>query len=235
MKSAFPMNGTHFFLDIGVGSDAQNGAFSRTKFLEERGWRGVCANPFPDQTRSCKAVVAAVAPSSGQKVEVSDCNGVTTLWSMFATTECPRVEKATMSVGEVLLLSKAPPVIDYLNLDSQGSELEIMEKFPFKKFCVRAWTIQHRHEADTAAGIQKVLGTNGCKVKDAGPAFWARCPCSDFAQSFLAQSARELAYEANPAQKYIDILRKKSRERQRAGVLGVYEFGASSHNLMRKS
>jgi len=246
MKSAFPVNGSHFFLDIGLGRDWENGGFSRTKHLEESGWRGVCANPFPDEKRSCKAIAVPVAPTSGQKVEVSDCNGFANVLSMFAgmNTECPRVEKAGVSIGEVLSLAKAPHVIDYFALDSQGTELEILGKFPFKQFCVRAWTVQHRYEADTIAGIQKFFSAHGCKVKDAGPAFWARCSCSKFPQSLLT-------LEENPAQKYIDILRRKTErrlqtkygERQRKRVLAPseqtldmgIEFDAASRSLMRKN
>lgn len=186
MKSVFPTNGTHFFLDIGL---SENAGTSLTKHLEESGWHGVCANPFPDETRSCKSVAVPVAPVGGNKVEVSDCSTVSGLQSMFSTVkaECPKVERTALGIGEILLLSKAPPVIDFFALDSKGSEREILENFPFSKFCVRSWAIQHRFEPETIGAMLKILDSRGCSVSDAGPAFWARCKCSGFAQTLLAQ------------------------------------------------
>jgi hypothetical protein len=192
LQSAFPVNGTHFFLDIGLAGQDTEFTVSKTKHLEDAGWRGVCANPFSTSKRSCKTVSVPVAPISGQEVELTDCTGVRTPFqAVFATTslECPTVRKTAVSITELLKLSKAPRIIDYVALDTQGSELEILKRFPFGSFCVRAWTVErHSGEARVNAGIRRLLISRSCKVKDAGSVWWARCSCSKFASSLLTQS-----------------------------------------------
>jgi len=170
-----PVNGTRFFLDIG---NAANNGISPTKQLEESGWKGVCASPFPSTERSCKAISMPVVPTEGDQVEVDDCaqsSPLQVLMSAVATIDCPKVVRAGVGIVDLLQLSKAPPVIDYLALETDGSELSILKRFPFDEFCVRAWTVGHKADA---TDTHKLLTSRGCKVKDVGPAYWARCPCS---------------------------------------------------------
>ena len=38
------------------------------------------------------------------------------------------------SLQEILKKAKAPKIIDYLSLDVEGAELEVLKNFPFKKY-----------------------------------------------------------------------------------------------------
>jgi hypothetical protein len=177
------VNGTHFFMDIGSSANDVG-----TKRLEDNGWKGVCASPFPDVERSCKTISSPVVPKDGEQVSVEDCTQTTgvlqVLMSAVATTHCPQVMRAGVGIAEVLDLSKAPSIIDYLALDTSGSELPILKRFPFEKFCVRAWTVRHGEKADKA-DIQQLLESRNCHVKDVGDVYWARCSCSDFSETLL--------------------------------------------------
>jgi len=177
------VNGTHFFMDIGSSANDVG-----TKRLEENGWKGVCASPFPDLERSCKRISLPVVPKDGEQVSVKDCtqtSGVLqVLMSAVAAIDCPKVMRAGVGIAEMLHLSKAPRIIDYLALDTGGSELPILRRFPFEKFCVRAWTVKHGEKADRA-DIQRLLEARKCHVKDVGDVHWARCSCSDFSATLL--------------------------------------------------
>ena len=49
----------------------------------------------------------------------------------------------TISLNDFLIQQKAPTVIDYLSIDTEGSEFEILSAFPFESWDVRLLTVEH--------------------------------------------------------------------------------------------
>jgi len=49
----------------------------------------------------------------------------------------------TVSLNDLLLSQAAPPRIDYISIDTEGSELAILEAFDFARWDVRLFTIEH--------------------------------------------------------------------------------------------
>lgn len=225
-KPSFPVNGTHFFLDIGLGNNADDEE-SHTKRLEENGWRGVCVDPFPDTSRSCHVISMPVAAQNGEQVQVADCTSKSSPLQVVLSarilgrprTDCPNVERSAVSIVDLMKLSKAPRVIDYVSLDTHGSELAILQRFPFDGFCVRAWTVRRHDEADTSDGIKKLLVLHSCRVKEAGSSYWARCKCSGFSESLLARRAvarKDVVAEARAGHL---LLSQKHKRRRRAPAM----------------
>jgi len=185
------VNGTKFFLDIGSGNSGLQG-YSPTAMLEGAGWKGVCADPFPDADRSCTAVDAPVTPLAGQSVTLRDCTPhFSPLLVMLSTavSTCPTVERSGVSIADVLKLSQAPHVIDFVSLNTEGTELAILQRFPFQDFCVQSWTVKHGNKANATPGIQNLLKARHCRVTSAGASYFARCPCDRFAESLLTRRA----------------------------------------------
>lgn len=176
--------GDRFFLDVGMSSASVKSSV-RTKHLEKKGWSGVCAVPFPGdfRGRTCKLVALPVGPESGERVRARDCaqgvQGLQGLMNMIVeVSECPEVETVTVGVGELLAIAAAPKVIDYIALSTQGSELQILRKFPFDTHCARAWGVRHGGQEATKAGIRHFLEVaQGCRVVVGVDEVWARCPC----------------------------------------------------------
>lgn len=229
-KSKMPdvlVNGTHYFMDIGLGNNGDDGR-SHTKVLEGRGWRGACVDPFPDTSRKCTVIDMPVAPRSGQQVELTDCTAKNTLQVLMSATaralgrhadDCPIVQRTALSITDLLQLAKAPRVIDYLSLDTGGSELDVLEAFPFGDFCVRAWTVRHG-DAQVSASIRKLLAShNSCKVKEAGPSYWARCSCSGFSESLLAHRAIANTEEASKARGDSRVLNRKHKRHWKGSAM----------------
>lgn len=178
-----PVNGSYFFLDFGNGDED---GLSQTKSLEQSGWQGVCVGPFPEAGRSCKPISMPVAAKDGDQVLVSDCSQTSplqVLMSAVRTVDCPKVPRAAVGVAEVLKVAKAPRIIDFVALHTEGSELSILNRFPFSKYCVRSWTVK-RNPQD-ASKVTELLQSRSCKVKDLGDAAWARCHCDSFQESLL--------------------------------------------------
>ena len=52
------------------------------------------------------------------------------------------MQREVLPIGTILARAAAPPVIDYLSIDIEGSELALLESFPFDRYTVRALSIE---------------------------------------------------------------------------------------------
>jgi len=175
--------GDHFFIDIGMSSVGMK-ASKNSRHLEQKGWSGVCVVPFPGDFagRTCKVVGLQVGADDGEHLFVPDClqsaQGLQGLINgVLKVPECPQVETSTVAIDKILAIASAPKVIDYVSLDLQGSELAVLNKFPFNEHCVRAWSVKAGKESEMA-GIQQFLEvSHGCRTRKGGGHIFGRCPC----------------------------------------------------------
>lgn len=182
-----------FFMEIGT-SDLESSVGG--KHLENLGWSGVCAVPFPTDLagRTCKMVALPVGGTDGIQVDVPQCataHGVQRLMNKLFQVECPDMQATTVSIEKLLDIADAPKVIDYVALDKQEyftanhSQFEILQKFPFDARCVRAWSV-NAYNADVMTKVSNLLEVSqGCKVHSRGTQIFARCPCSKFDRTGL--------------------------------------------------
>jgi len=187
-----PLNETRFFLDISVHTEGKP-MDSKSKNLEEAGWKGALVKAFPEADRSCEKIAMPIAITDGEQVSVADCAAVKpslpqVVLSAFSTkfsAACPVVQRPGVGIEALLKLSKAPPVIDYVSLDTEGTEKDILQRFPFKEHCVRAWAVNQAQEGD--ADVQALFIKQECRVRQTSNELWARCPCEDFAGGSLGE------------------------------------------------
>ena len=173
MVSGFKREG--FFLEIGAtdGISLSNSLILERKF----GWKGIVVEPSTRfsatiaENRKCKIDSRAVWRESGQRIpfiEVPD-TGLSTLAS-FADSggriregESYLVE--TVSPTDLLDAHNSPRRIDFVSIDTEGSELEIIREFPFDKYKVSVMCVEHnfnpwKHELDElieSKGFKKVF------------------------------------------------------------------------------
>ncbi len=72
-------------------------------------------------------------------------------------------------IGQLLQLYKAPRIIDYWSLDVEGSELDVLRTFPWRRYRVRCISVEHNNNPEKRSGINQLLLANGYKQVD-GPA-----------------------------------------------------------------
>lgn len=182
-----------FFIDISHSAESLRDSISsrRARVLESKGWAGVCSVPLPGDLgdRLCKLLVLPVAGVDREEVTVPDCSqtstlGVTELFRqlMFQTPAmCPEVTLPAVGIKTLLDRVNAPSTIDFMSVQTGGEEdMSILQRFPFTSYCVRAWTIRHdgaRSRMDTIRQVLEV--SHGCRIKDGGGEYFARCPCKD--------------------------------------------------------
>lgn len=55
------------------------------------------------------------------------------------------MQRPARTVRSILRAANAPRTVDYWSLDTEGSELAILQCFPFDEYAVRVLTVEHNH------------------------------------------------------------------------------------------
>lgn len=70
----------------------------------------------------------------------------------------------TDTLASILREHNAPPIIDYLSIDIEGSELGVLRTFPFDQYIFKTITIEHNEYANGKqhrAALREILEANG--------------------------------------------------------------------------
>jgi FkbM family methyltransferase len=65
------------------------------------------------------------------------------------------------NLADVFRENDVPDVIDYLSLDVEGGEIDILKTFPFQEYCVRNISIETNFQAGVATEIHRILLAHG--------------------------------------------------------------------------
>ena len=150
-----------YFVEFGAGDGLK---MSNTWLLEvEMGWRGILAEPNPTaiyalrRNRRCQISTRCVYSRSGEtldfliaeKRELSRLAGIDPMDGHEARRREGAVHATvqTISLADLLIEADAPRVIDYMSVDTEGSEMEILEAFDFGRWDIRAISVEHNGTA----------------------------------------------------------------------------------------
>tara|TARA_B100000900_G_C20592180_1_gene722024 strand:+ start:465 stop:1250 length:786 start_codon:yes stop_codon:yes gene_type:complete len=164
-----------FFVEFGA-TDGITG--SNSHMLEkEFGWQGILCEPshqFHEALRSSRSAqidVRCVSGISGQIVNFTEVKG-TGLSSMEATKSSDHSVFSsykknyypvdTVSLTDLLREKGAPKIIDYLSIDVEGAEYEILRAHDWKAFKFLVITVEHNYES-RRQDIYDLLTSNGYK------------------------------------------------------------------------
>ena len=162
-----------YFVEVGAADGIR---LSNTYLLEKSfQWRGICVEPSKHwhsdlrKNRNCYVDTRCVFSNSGQKIaffdaqehELStikkyvdiDMNGPFRKKHSEYTVE-------TVKLTDLLDQYQAPYSIDYISLDTEGSELEILNGFDFNKYEVSVWTVEHNFTENRDL-IYEIMEENG--------------------------------------------------------------------------
>ena len=70
----------------------------------------------------------------------------------------------SVSLNQLLIDHRAPDEIDYISIDTEGSEFEMLSAFDFDKYDVEIFTIEHNFEIEIRKNIQDLIYENGYKL-----------------------------------------------------------------------
>ncbi len=151
------------FLEIGAFHTKD---LSNTWALEKRGWTGYCVEPFPQgnwpSERPNTVLIKSVLTSHGNPVRFvkgKELGGDEKFLKTHAHSlkDCERVILPSITVADMIDIYKVPAHIDYMSIDVEGSELEILNSFPFSSVDVDIITVEHNYELDKRQKIKALL------------------------------------------------------------------------------
>ena len=157
-----------FFVEFGA-TDGKT--LSNTLMLEkELGWTGILGEPgreWHDALRSNREallVKKAVWSKTGEEldfVEDGELSTLTRFRSIDKNLRKGREYKVnTISLFDLLVENDAPKEIDFLSIDTEGSELEILEAFDFSRYSFNFICVEHNFTRQESR-IETLLASNG--------------------------------------------------------------------------
>lgn len=118
-----------FFVDVGAHDGVES---SNTYTLELCGWKGLCIEPNPESYKKL--------------VEVRKCLA----WNAAAGRNKGQLWLTDM-------LKECPNVIDYLSIDVDGGELDVLKSMDFTNYNVRLITVEHNAYAEGVVRQQEIF------------------------------------------------------------------------------
>ncbi len=144
-----------FFVEFGATDGI---TLSNTYLLEKKyGWKGVLAEPAKiwhsklSRNRTAHIDTRCVWSQSGEVLQFSEVSDAAEISTLTSFTELNKQSAASDNVYEVLTISlndlldtaNAPKLIDYLSVDTEGSEYEILRNFDFERWDVSVISVEH--------------------------------------------------------------------------------------------
>lgn len=147
-----------YFVDLG----ASDGVTASNTYILEKfyKWRGICVDPNPSTLKSlCGARDVIISDlcvhSTTGKIlpfQYLDDQQLFYGWNfrsgLKGIIEDPgedfdEINVLTVSLNDLLKLYRAPSVIDYISLDIEGNEFEVLNSFDFSKYHINCLTVEH--------------------------------------------------------------------------------------------
>lgn len=170
-----------YFVEFGATDGV---SLSNTWLLEKQlGWDGILAEPariWHDSlrsNRSCSIETRCVAGVSGQKTsflevecgvhgspELSSIESYANNgdWaSKIRLKESTAYEVETISLGGLLDEHNAPGEIQFLSIDTEGSEFEILKQYDFGARKIRSICVEHNYQKPVRSMIHALLRSHG--------------------------------------------------------------------------
>jgi FkbM family methyltransferase len=184
---------TGFFVDVGAHDGI---SLSNTYLLEQHGWKGICVEPIPEMyERLCKhrtAICCNEAMYHTSDLEVTfDVAKESMLSGISEYIDCHKeivdkdkntIQVHTISMNDLLEKHNAPTFIEYLSLDTEGSEYEILKTVDFQKYSFGWIDVEHNFVEPRRSMIRELLTLNGYEFVKQNE--WDDCYCKT--QNYVA-------------------------------------------------
>jgi len=161
-----------FFCEFGA---ADGTTLSNTFFLENLGWEGILAEPsirwheLLSANRQCRISYECVYPVSGKQVVFNEVDeGMFSSLMEFSESDMHSHRRIngfeypveSISLKDLLRKYSAPRQVDFLSIDTEGSEFAILEAFDFSSFTFGAIFVEHNF-TENREKIYNLLTANG--------------------------------------------------------------------------
>jgi FkbM family methyltransferase len=164
-----------YFVEFGATDGI---SLSNTYQLENKyAWQGLLAEPYPfwhsslsanrratidhrcvwKDTGSLLTFVASTMPEFAGLRQRARCDH----HADARLSGAREIQVETISLLDLLTFHKAPAIVDYLSVDTEGSEFDILSAFDFQQYKIRLITVEHNYVEKTRGDIYRVLTSHG--------------------------------------------------------------------------
>jgi FkbM family methyltransferase len=164
-----------FFIEIGASDGID---LSNTYLLEKKyNWKGICIEPVPEKFKLlCNnrpgsfCCDMAVYKESNKEVIFDIANNDTLFSGISEEIDCHKnsvnanktqIIVKTISFNDLLEKYNAPLFVEYLSLDTEGSELEILKSVDLQKYIFGIIDVEHNFVEPRRTQIKELLISNG--------------------------------------------------------------------------
>jgi FkbM family methyltransferase len=160
-----------YFVEVGVGTGE---ILSNTCMLERSyGWKGILAEPNPlfheaiRKNRKSILDTRAVFSHSGRQIDfLCETSGelsglVETIQRRDKRAPHKIISVTTVTLTDLLVEHGSPAKIDYMSIDTEGSEFEILQGLDFERFLPLVLTIEHADDYPKLDKITALLTARG--------------------------------------------------------------------------
>ena len=166
-----------YYVEIGASDGIE---LSNTFLLEQKGWKGICIEPIPARyeklVKNRKAICynKAVYHTSDLEVIFSISNKYDLLsgirdhigkYKKIVFSDHTDILVQTKTLNDILNEAEAPTFIEYLSLDTEGTELEILKSVDHSKYKFGIIDVEHNYEQPRRFDIMYYLLANGYVLK----------------------------------------------------------------------
>ena len=166
----YKSTGVKIFIEVGAFDGVSN---SNTLLLENMGWGGALVEPNKElistiaDNRKSKIIEACVfnkTLSGGGYVKFSVKNqpSLSSIDGFGAhITEVKSTYLVKVITLEEIFRQLQTTVVDYISIDTEGSEYEILKEFDFYTYRINAFTIEHNQEISKIVKLDLLLRKHG--------------------------------------------------------------------------
>lgn len=166
-----------YFIEIGALDGIE---ISNTYLLEKTyNWKGICVEPIPYRFEKLVSnrpnsicVNKAVYDKSNKNVVFDIANngdglsGISEVPNLdwhknLVNANKTQIMVETISLNDLLEQSNSPTFINYLSLDTEGSEYDILKTFNFSKYTIGLIDVEHNFTEPRRSNIRNLLLNNG--------------------------------------------------------------------------
>jgi FkbM family methyltransferase len=171
--AAYFLEENKFFVEFGATDGI---SLSNTFLLEsEYGWNGILCEPGINwheelvKNRNVSIDFRCVSTKSKEIIDFAEC-GIPEISSMLSHIHVDHwyeqrkknkiYQVETVTLDDLLIQNNAPSTVDYISIDTEGSELDILESFSFD-WNTTLFTVEHNYIVSKRDSVQDLMASKG--------------------------------------------------------------------------
>ncbi|NDW04367.1 FkbM family methyltransferase [Jiella pacifica] len=168
-----------FFVEVGVGDGIH---LSNTHLFEKQfGWDGLLVEPNPafhdpiraSRSASLETSAAFDAAGSMDFVCSGELSGLTNGTGRdHRRREGRIVEVPTATLTEIFQRHSVPERIQFLSIDTEGSELNVLQGLDFTRYAVDFVVVEHNFDAEKREAVARLMADRGFRNASSAASLW---------------------------------------------------------------